>query len=242
MLLKTRGIALHCIKYGDNSIIANVYTELFGRQAFMVKGIHGKKAGMKANLFAPLNLLELEVYHKKGHDIQQLKEAINMPAFNNIHTNPAKNAIAFFVAEVLYRMLREEEPNSPLYEFLHSAFQILDIETTKEASNFHLVFLAQLSKYVGFLPLNNFSATHNYFDLLNGSFVSEKPSHRHVLQLADSEVFTKLFQCTFETSASLQIGKQERFALLEKLIGYYKLHIPGMGKINSLQVLREVFE
>ena len=54
MLYKTRGIVLNHIKYSDTSVIVTMYTETFGRQAYIVNGVRGKKSKIKANIFQPL--------------------------------------------------------------------------------------------------------------------------------------------------------------------------------------------
>ena len=61
MLNKTRGIVLHHIKYSETSIIATIYTEVFGRQSYIIKGIRNKKSKIKANILQPLFLLNMEV-------------------------------------------------------------------------------------------------------------------------------------------------------------------------------------
>lgn len=161
MIYKTRGIALHTIKYGDSSIVAHVYTEQFGRQSYLVKGARSKKANVKANLFYPLNLLEMEVYHKEGNNLQKVREVRNMPVFINIPFNPFKNAIAVFIAELLYRTLKEVEQNPRLFEFIFNSIQLLDLELVN-FKDFHIVFMLQLAKFGGFYPNNNFSTITRY--------------------------------------------------------------------------------
>ena len=44
MIEKTKGIFLRSFKYSDSSVIAHIYTEKFGRQSFIIRGIHSKKS------------------------------------------------------------------------------------------------------------------------------------------------------------------------------------------------------
>ncbi len=44
MLVKTNAVVLHCIKYGESGLIANLYTEQFGHQALLVHGSRKKKS------------------------------------------------------------------------------------------------------------------------------------------------------------------------------------------------------
>ncbi|MBW7952728.1 MAG: recombination protein O N-terminal domain-containing protein, partial [Chitinophagaceae bacterium] len=51
----TKGIVLRTVKYGETSIIATVYTELYGIQTYIIKGIRkvSKKNSTKVNCFQP---------------------------------------------------------------------------------------------------------------------------------------------------------------------------------------------
>jgi DNA repair protein RecO (recombination protein O) len=240
MLQKTRAIALHTIKYGDSGIIANVYTEQFGKQAYLIKNAFGKKSPIKANLFSPLNLLELEVYYKSTNDLLKLKEAFNSPAFQYIPSNPIKNTLSLFLAEILLKILREEIPNQSLFDFLFDSIHLLDtIEHIH--SEFHLVFLMQILKFKGFFPHNNFSINRNVFDLLNGEFVSEIGLHGHIIPKELAQDFIKLIETGFDNIDKLHFTREKRQYFLEKIIEYYMLHISGMGQIKSLIVLKEIF-
>jgi DNA repair protein RecO (recombination protein O) len=240
MIYKTRGIALHTIKYGDTSIVAHVYTELFGRQAYLVKGARSKNAKVKSNLFYPLNLLEMEVYHKEGSSLQKVKEIHNAPVYLNLPLNPEKNAIALFLAELLYRTLKEVEQNHRLFEFIFNAAQMLDLKSFYY-SDFHIVFMLQLAKFGGFYPSNNYSDKNPIFDLLNGSFMPTAPLHGHSLFIEDGKTFSQLIDTTFDKMNTIKLTRKQRQYFLEKLVEFYQLHIEGMSHVKSLKVLKEVF-
>jgi DNA repair protein RecO (recombination protein O) len=240
MLHKTRAIVLHSLKYGDTSIIAHLYTEEFGRQSYIIKGAHSKKAVVKANMFSPLNLLELDVYQKQNNALQKIKEAINRPILNSLSVNSLKNAISLFISELLYRTLREEEPNKNLFGFLHSTIQLLDLQN-EGITNFHLSFMVQYSKHLGFLPTNNYSNSSESFDLKNGSFVAYLPNHEHIINNENLISFSKLLNIRYDNLNEFKINNNVRIVLLEKLVNYYQLHIPGMGQLKSLAILHEVF-
>src|ERR1035437_10581237 len=98
MLHKTRGIVLPTVDYSDTSLIAKIYTEQFGIQSYLIKGAKRKNASIKANLFQPLALLELQVYKKEKKQLQTLKEAGAEIHFTSIHNDPAKASILFFLS------------------------------------------------------------------------------------------------------------------------------------------------
>ena len=73
MLHSTKGIVFHSLKYSETSIIVKIYTELFGIQSYLVKGIRNQKSKIKPGLFQSLTLLDLVVYHKERQSLQSLK-------------------------------------------------------------------------------------------------------------------------------------------------------------------------
>ena len=190
-LYSTKGIVLNQIKYLNNSIIANIFTEKFGRQAFIIKGLRSKKSKIKANLFQPLFLLDMEIYYKMNRNLQSVKEIKNISPFSTIPYDYNKNAMAIFLAEVLYKTIKEEEANINLFEFLFNSIKLFDTLDNKFI-NFHLLFLINLSRYLGFYPNNNFSEYKVFFDLKNGEFVENDSSHFHIIDKKLSAEFQKL--------------------------------------------------
>jgi DNA repair protein RecO (recombination protein O) len=239
-LEKTKGIVLHHIKYGDTSIIAYLYTEKFGRQAFMVNGARSKKANLKANLFQPLFVHNLEIYYNQKRDLQRIKELKNIKPFRTIPYDIVKNSISLFLAEVLYRCLREQESGNQLFNFLLNSIELLD--TLEEgAVNYHLLFLVQLSRFLGFYPNDNRSSDSEWFDLQDGNFCNSKPVHNHVINKDYLDLFDVLRNTSMTKPEALVLTKLQRDYLLDKLIEYYKLHLGHFGDIKSVEVLKTVF-
>ena len=72
MLHKTRGIVLHSVKYSETSLIVKTYTEAFGIQSYMVKGVRSHRSKMRPILFQPLTLLDMVVWALVALTIQVL--------------------------------------------------------------------------------------------------------------------------------------------------------------------------
>ncbi|MFC2104672.1 DNA repair protein RecO [Bacteroidota bacterium] len=240
MLYKTKGIVLHYIKYSETSVIVTVYTENFGRQSYIINGVRSKRSKIKANMFQPLFLLDMEVYHKPKRDLQRAKEIQNAFIFTTLPYDLKKSTLAIFIAEILYKTIREQEPNTELFNYLFSSIQMLDLKE-KGISNFHLYFLIHLTKYLGFFPNNNYSEKNCYFDLKAGSFMQIKPMHLSFLEKDQSIIFNKMLDFSEDQHEELNLKYQDRIKLLEKLIEYYTLHNEGVTSIKSLEVLKEVF-
>ena len=73
--------------------------------------------------------------------------------------------MALFLAEFLYRAIREEAENRPLFAYLQHSVIWLD-ECREGFANFHLVFLMRLSRFLGLYPNLEDYHTGDYFDLL----------------------------------------------------------------------------
>ncbi|MGE3825868.1 MAG: DNA repair protein RecO [Bacteroidia bacterium] len=235
MLHTMRGIVLRTIRYNDKAVIANIYTELFGLQGYLIHTGKNKKSA----LLQPLTCLEITVEHKTNKSLQRIKEATCSPQFSDIPYNTAKSSLAIFIAEVFYRSVKEEESNPALFNFLLSAILLLD-EEQNSCSNFHLAFLVQLSSYLGFFPGNEYSETESLFDLEEGIFFSGKPAHANFIAGETAHCFAQLMNSSLNEHATIPIQKSHRKELLSALMNYYRMHLQGMSEVRSHKVLEEV--
>jgi len=240
MQVKTAGIVLHSLKYTDSTTIITVYTYQFGRASYLVHGANKKKSTVRSALLQPLTIVDMDVFHTPGKDIQRIKDIHVGKQFSYIPFDFVKGALALFVAEVLFRTLRQTEPDETLFLFLENSIQQLDYCETGIA-NFHLVFLLKLSRYLGFEP-NTDGDTYKYFDLLNGTFQMDKPLHMHYLFSETAESFNRVLLADYSNMQDLVFSRSLRVKLLESIIEYYRLHIPEFHGLHSLSVLQSLFD
>jgi DNA repair protein RecO (recombination protein O) len=240
MQVKTSGIVLHSIKHTDSATIITVYTRQFGRVSYMVHGVNKKKSTCRAAILQPLSIVEMDVFHTPGKNIQRLKEMRMEQPFTGIPFDPVKNSLALFLSEVLYRTLRQTEPDESLYLFLENSILQLDCSETG-ISNFHLVFLLKLTRYLGFEP-NQDGVQVNYFDLMNGVFMKEKPLHAHFILQEVTADFIRVLNADYSTMHNLAFTRARRANLLQSIIEYYQLHIPDFHGLHSLAVLQSLYD
>jgi DNA repair protein RecO (recombination protein O) len=239
MLYKTRGIVLNSVKYSETSLIIKIYTEEFGLQSYMVRGVRSKSAKIKPALLQNLSLVDLEVYHKEKKSIQTIKELRPGYTFGSIPFNMKKSAIAVFLNEILYKAILEEEQNIDLFGFIYESVKLLDMEPDANP-NFHLLFMVHLTKFLGFFPKNNFSDRNSVFDLQEGLFKKPDLPGELLLEMPGSSYLNNLINTAFDRLPSLQIPSKTRILILENLIKYYALHLPGFGTVKSHIVMKEV--
>ena len=199
------------------------------------------KGGVAQALVMPLSLLELEVEHRNDRDLQRIREARSLSLPTALQTHPVKNAEALFLAEILYRVIREKESDPPLFHFLFDAVRHLETADAGIA-NFHLTFLFRLAVYLGIRPNRETYVEGRYFDLLEGIFTEEVPLHGRYLNADDSRVMARLTKMTFANMSLFAFSHTERSAILGHVLDFYRLHLPGFPELKSLEVLRALFE
>lgn len=241
MLQKTIGIVLRTIKYNDSSIIANIYTDLYGHASFIVKVPHSKKAVVKSVLFQPLALIEFEANYRAMSGLHRISEAKSFAPFHSIPYDPYKSAIALFISEFLFRALREETENRPLFAYLIHSIKWFD-ECKKGFANFHLVFLIRLSRFLGLYP--NLENYHKgaCFDLMNANFVTLRPFHSSFISPEESYRLTNLIRMNYDTMYLFRMTRNERNRCLTVINDYYRLHLPDFPVLKSLEILNQLFD
>src|SRR6185369_6803150 len=158
MLHKTRGIVFHVTDYSESSVIAKIYTELFGLQSYLINGVRKKNPKVKPASLQPLALVDLVVYHKERSGLKRLADARNNPVLKSIPFDIRKSSVVLFMNEVLYKCVKEEEANQSLFDFIFNSIHLPELRSNP-GSDFHLLFLLQLTKYLGFYPHENFSSS-----------------------------------------------------------------------------------
>ncbi|TJZ62289.1 DNA repair protein RecO [Sphingobacterium olei] len=239
MLQKTKGIALKVTNYSENSVVAQIFTEDLGLQSYLINGARKPKAKIHINMLQPLHLLEMVVYHKDNNALQRIKEAQQYPALHQIPLNIVKSSLAIFLNEVLYKVLKHQQPDPQLFHFIQQSILWLD-ETESPLANFHLSFLMKLSKFLGFLPTVN-QDQKPFFDLMDGVFTDSLPPHQHVLQEPHTTIFHNILTSSYEASYGFHMKHVDRIYLLQKIIDFYRLHTENFGEVNSLYILEEIF-
>ena len=239
MLQKTRGIVLHTLNYAEASVIAHIYTEDFGMQSFLLNGVRKSKAKFNANLLQPLSCVEVVAYYKPGKSLHRVNELSSSPAYTSIPYDTVKTTIALFLAEVMYRSIREEEKNEALFEFIYNSVQYLDHQQ-EQFYLFHLLFMVKLSRFLGFYPKIDSMSAASIFDLREGVFTDQLPLHADIVDMQTGQYLSLLLKANLDTLDKVYILSDHRKKLLKSLVTYYELHQTHGFELRSLHVLEEV--
>lgn len=239
MILDTKGIVLHAIKYSETSLIVHIYTEAFGLQSYLIKGVRQPNSRFRSGLFQPLTLLDMVVYHQEKSSLRQAKELKIAEPCYSITADIRKSSIALFLAELIYRSIKEEETNPALFSFIWHSILLLDA-SEKGLSGFHLLFTIKLSRYLGFFPQTNRTEVQRFFHLREGSFTPLFSDPEECLDESMSSWVHQLAGSDMDQFSLLSVPAAIRQPLLEKLLLYYHLHLPGMKRVRSHEILHTV--
>jgi DNA repair protein RecO (recombination protein O) len=202
--------------------------------------MRNKKTGKHNIIFQPMFILDLEMYFKASREMQVLKEFSVSYAPYEIHSNIKKSCVAIFLGEVLTSVLKEESPHEEMFDYIEESIVYFD-SCKENYANFHIAFLAGLSSFLGFEPSVRSRSDDVFFDMKNGIFVPIPPVNGNYATGEISDILAVFFAASYDTSGNISLTGVLRNEVLETLVSYYSLHLPGLKKIKSLEVLKEVF-
>ena len=236
MLVKTKAIVISSLKYQEKSLIVKCFTLSDGLKSYFVRdAFSSRKSNQKIAYFQPFSILEIEAVHKNKGTLENFKEIKLAIPYQTIHNTVTKSTIVLFLSEMMHYSIHEEEENDALFTYLETALLWLDAHD--EIANFHLIFLLEATKYLGFYP-DTADIDLPYFEMTEGIFtpfnaISSLSEH-------ETQLFKKLLELKFESDLKT-FHVIERQILLKILIDYYSFHLEGFRKPKSLDVLKEVF-
>lgn len=237
---KGRGVVLHTLKYGDSSMIVYLLTDVGGRRSYMVQGVRSRTGrGSKLALFQPAFPVEFEGLESTRMEMHRFKEVRAGFPLRNVPFDVRKSTIALFMAEVLYRLVRESEPNEALFGFVWNSVGALDAMTDGVA-DFHLWFLANLSRYLGFCPGNDYEAGA-WFDIHEGLYTPIRPTHTGCMTQECTRILGEMVGRDVRELGSMGLNRMQRVEFLNAMLVYFGYHLDAVASVQSVRILREVF-
>lgn len=244
MTHKTKGIVLRSVKYGETSVIVSAYTELFGLQNYIVKGVRQAtaKKTTKSVYFQAGAILDMEVYHNPLKNLNFIKEYGWAYIYETVLFDVVKNTVAVYMIELLQHSLKQPEANSELYYLIQDGLQQLDKGSPIFTSNLPLYFSIHLSSELGFRIQGNYSDTTPVLDLQEGLFVNSIPQHTYYIEKELAKATDKFLSVNFYNDLNhLHFTRQVRQELLKAYQNYIALHVADFGEIKTLAVLQQIF-
>lgn len=238
---------LRTVKYGETSIIASVYTELFGLQSYLLNGIRSasRKGGSGIGFFQPAAILDMEVYHNEFKQLNRIKEYRFATVYQHIFTDVLKNGVASYIIELLTKCLKQPEDNYGLFAFAEDCLTALDRCDDRVMANFPVFFAVQLTHFLGFLPQgippDLDQAGNLVFDVQEGIFTNSSIFHHSSLEKKYALILAELLQVRQPSELSeINANADARRKILDLMEVYYSLHVQDFGSMRTLPVLKEI--
>lgn len=230
-------ILLHSTKYGDNSLVLHTLSREYGRRSLFLRSVSSasavaggagrvpKRGGSRAavaGLISPLNIIEGEVAVNPASSSAMMtvgKLAASYP-LNGLRGNLHKASMSMFMAEVLFRVMREGANEEGLYDWCVRKILLLDA-VEGNFSNFHLLFLLELTAALGFRP--------EFSDL--APFVGA----------GNATAAERMMSLPFEEAMLVPMKGAVRSELIESFLSYIEAHLEYPLNIRSTAVLKDLF-
>ena len=246
MIVSTDAIVLRTVNYSETSIIATLLSNESGKIALIAKGARKPKSLFFAQL-EPMNILNINYFHKHARNIQLLKNSSFIENSMDIRGNFASLNYGLTIVEILDKLLQENDTDPIIFRL-----SIRTLSALKSAQiNYNIVFsffLMQLSIRLGFMPeldkccncFANLEAAK--FDEHRGELICENCAHGSEITFSAGTInlLKALLTTNIDYLHTLKYDNQNLKELDCFLDYYLKFHLEGMSKVKSLKILREL--
>lgn len=238
--MKLSLICLRLTRHTDSRSILTAYSRELGRIALGVPAGTGRGAARLRALTMPLSLLECETVKSPGREIFPMRQPSPMRITASLHSNPLKQMMAMFVAELADIILRQGGADPTLFDYIAAATVSLDRASERAAANFHICFLYHLAVTLGIEPDTTTYAPGRIFDLRDGVWRQTAPLHTDSLPPLESEWVARFSRMTFENMGRYRLTNEGRRRALDTLLRYFAIHIAPTSGLKSLEILRSL--
>lgn len=241
MLQKVSCIALRAVRYGEDGVMLSLWSREAGFLSASVRLGSGREASRRRALLSPPMAFEAVARSDAGSEVVRLSQIRALPGFASLSFSPLRLAVATFLAEVLSFLLRSSAPDPVLSEYVFGNWGKLAVSSGKQLANFHIVFLARLSRFLGIEP--DVSTFHRGYclNLREAVFSPSMPVAGPALPPGEARLAALLLNHDFDAALRLPLSRELRNRALDRIIEYYSLHHTPLTSLRSLDVLRQIF-
>ena len=236
---------MRTIKYGETSVITSVYTELFGLQSYIVKGVRQstKKTQSKQIYFQPSAMLEMEVYHNELKNLQFIKEFKWSYLYSKVLFDVLRTAVAQFMIELFQHAIKQPEANPELFYLLEGSLLQADKASDTIVANLPLYFILHLAAESGFELQGSYSNETPVLDIKEGAYIAAAGAPAETVTGFIAETLSKIQHIMFYNDLeNIKLNRQSRQQVLDVLLQYLSLHLTDFKELKSLPVLKEILD
>jgi len=239
--IKTKGVVLSTVPYNDRTQFVHIYTEQLGKVTCKITLSRLRRSGGQRTLYAPLSLLDMVLEGKPGQELRQIQEAtLLLSPYMLSMSDPGKTAQCLYMAELLDRTIKQIEPDAKLWQFVSHSVELLQL-TTEGSANFHLVFTTRLCFHLGFRVDNSQWQPGMQFDISEGIYTLLPIYHPYYLTAESASWLHALLDTGFSNLHELHLNRDQRNTLLDMMLTFIRIHMPEIGNLRSVEILKELF-
>lgn len=242
---KIKALVLSVVRHSDTTHIITLYSRQHGRMAVAIPAAAGKRNRSNPPLM-PLSVITGELSPRPTAGLHRLRQYSLLIPMMSLHLDPLKTTVSLFLAEFLTHLLREQVADTQMWNYIITALECFDKEDNPQrAANFHIVFLWHLLSRTGIMPdtgsYDALTSLPQWLDMRTGTYTTQRPAHSDVVTPRFAHLPLILARINFRNSSVLSLSGEQRYSLLQALIHYYSVHLPGFGNLKSHHILRDVF-
>lgn len=249
MTERIRGIVIRTLRHSDRYDIVTLLTESRGLMSLLSRapssgGSGSRRGGASRKGRLPLlTLVETDLPTHSPREMQILGKVGCPLVWRSIYFHPDKSALAFFISDFLYTLLRSAPPDTAVFRYVLAALQALD-DTELSVANFHICFMLGMLPLLGIQPDCAAWRPGSLFDMRDGAFVAGEDVRALHNDLIGPEMASRIplfCRMTFANMHKFRLRGSDRSELIEWIMRYYAIHLPVSAKLKSLEILRALY-
>ena len=144
---KSHGIILTARSYSDADKIFTIFSKDMGKVAVIAKGVKKMKSRKRGSLEV-FNRINFQAVHSRGLDIITETEIID--SFEEIRKNLKKISVAYYMAEILNKLVTEGDKNERVYMLL--ANYLSRLKVSNSLKSLRMKFAQDVLEAMGYWP------------------------------------------------------------------------------------------
>lgn len=240
MIIQTEGIVVKRVNYSDDDLILTIYTKEFGNIVALARGARKNKSKY---LSCAQLLVKAQYDFYKGKKYYSINNSEILNGHYKIRENLKTYAYGMFSAELIVKLLLEEDENKRIYAMFDKYLEKLILLDDDCISILNLSFMVKLISMIGYRI--DYSEVDNsnskfFFNIGQGTITSI-PIDSFFVEL-DSKVINFLIRITyikFEEVVNIDYNR-EIVQILQKILLDYIYYHTDIRELKSLSFIKDI--
>jgi DNA repair protein RecO (recombination protein O) len=230
---KSPAIVLNKRPYGDKSLIISLLTRKNGLITCFTKNAYAKSR--RIDRLQPLTAVEVVYSLKENREMAFLQEIVILEARINVFSDVIRTSVAFYMAELLNRVIREHlQPDERVFSLIALYMEELE-QPDGFDSDIHLRFTLSMIEAMGFKPVVE-TGEPVYFNLVEG-VIGPDPFGKYYVSGTETALIAGLIETgKFATKPT----KAQRTVIFNTLTAYLDHQLGYALNLKSPAVLQEI--